>query len=78
MPRIKSLLTSIDVDEAQKAHNCQGNGRHRLERGAKRLKVRNGRTWDHYCLECARIIISRDITALKAIAQQLEEQMRSV
>ncbi len=43
MPRIRSLLTGIEVDEARRSHNCQGNAKHRIGQGAKRLKVRNGR-----------------------------------
>ena len=72
MPRIRSLVTRSEVDAAQRAHNCQGNARHRIERGGTRLKVRNGRNWDHYCLDCARAIVRRDITALEAIARELD------
>jgi hypothetical protein len=64
-------VTSVGVDEAKKAHDCQGNSRHRIERGYKRLKVRNGRGWDHYCLECAKIIVRRDIAELDALAREL-------
>ena len=71
MPRTKSLRIRAEVDMAQRAHNCQGNARHRIERGRKRLKVRNGRSWDHYCLDCARKIVCRDIAALEALACKL-------
>lgn len=74
MPRIKSLVERIEVDQAGKAHNCQANARHRIEKGDKRLKVRNGRSWDHYCLECARTIIQRDIAALQAFVSQVEDR----
>jgi hypothetical protein len=57
---IKSLITQVGIDRAGKAHNCQANAKHRIERGDVRLKVRNGRSWDHYCLACAKNIISRD------------------
>jgi hypothetical protein len=67
VPRIKSLLIRVEVDEAQKAHSCQANASHRLERGAPRLKVRNGRSWDHYCAACAALIIQRDIAELRAL-----------
>ncbi len=72
MPRIKSLVTRAEVDVAQRAHNCQGNTRHRIERGDRRLKVRNGRSWDHYCLECAKVIARRDIATLEALARELD------
>ena len=71
MPRIRSLCIHVEVDAAQRAHNCQGNARHRIKRGDKRLKVRNNRSWDHYCLECATRIVRRDITALEELAQEL-------
>jgi hypothetical protein len=70
VPRIKSLLIRVEVDEAQKAHNCQANAAHRLERGARRLKVRNGRSWDHYCAACAALMIQRDIAELQALQPQ--------
>ena len=74
MPRIRSLRIRAEVDVAQRAHNCQGNARHRLERGDKRLKVRNGRSWDHYCIECAKTIVRRDADALEALARELERE----
>ena len=72
MPRIRSLRIRAEVDVAQRAHNCQGNTRHRIERGDKRLKVRNKRSWDHYCLECATTIVRRDIVELEALARALD------
>ena len=72
MPRIRSLRIRAEVDVAQRAHNCQGNNRHRLEGGDKRLKVRNRRSWDHYCLNCAKTIVRRNIEALEALARELD------
>lgn len=64
---IRSLVDQVRVDIAGKAHNCQANARHRIERGDVRLKVRNGRSWDHYCRACAETIIARDIEKLVAL-----------
>lgn len=64
---IKSLVTQVEVDRAGKAHNCQANAKHRIEKGDIRLKVRNGRSWDHYCLACAKNIIGRDIEKLRGL-----------
>lgn len=72
MPRPKSILQRVEVDEAQKAHNCQHNGKHRLERGHKRLKVWKDRSQDHYCAACALAIIERDIATLKSLAHMLQ------
>lgn len=72
MPRVKSLLTRVEIDEAQKAHNCQGNANHRIQRGDRRLKVRNGRSWDHYCVPCATVILERDIAELQTLQRQFQ------
>lgn len=72
MPRIRSLVERTLIDEAGRAHNCQANARHRIQKGDKRLKVRNGRSWDHYCLNCAGTIIERDIAKLREILEELK------
>ena len=72
MGRIKSLLTPVKVDEALKSHDCQHNGRHRINRGDHRLKVKNRRGWDHYCVNCAQAMVQRDIVELQALLGSLE------
>jgi hypothetical protein len=70
----KSLVIRVEVDHALKAHNCQANRQHRLERGDRRLKVRNGRGWDHYCVPCATNILMRDMGRLRALLTQFAPQ----
>jgi hypothetical protein len=72
----KSLVTRVDIDSALRAHNCQANRRHRLERGDTRLKVRNGRGWDHYCRLCAAMILERDIVKLGRLLAGLQPSVR--
>lgn len=67
---IKSLVIRVEVDQALKAHNCQGNAGHRILNGDTRLKVRKGRSWDHYCVTCAAVIIQRDITKLQTLQRR--------
>lgn len=67
----KSILIRVTVDAALKAHDCQHNRRHRLERGDRRLKVKKDRTFEHFCVDCALEIIDRDIAKLQLIARQL-------
>lgn len=66
---IKSLVVQVGVDAAGKAHNCQANSKHRIEKGDVRLKVRNGRSWDHYCRACAVTIIAKDIHKLTELGK---------
>jgi hypothetical protein len=67
MPKIRSLVIRVEFDRAKRSHGCQANGRHRIERGDIRLKVRKGRSWDHYCSACAENIIAHDIEKLTAL-----------
>jgi hypothetical protein len=72
MPRIKSIIIRVEIDEVQKAHNCQASATHRLVRGDKRLKVRNGRSRDHYCVPCAIAILERDIAELQTLQRRVQ------
>jgi hypothetical protein len=72
MPRPKSILVRIEVDEARRSHNCQHNAAHRLTPGEKRLKVWKDRSPEHYCVDCALSIINRDIAKLQQLARLLE------
>jgi len=74
----KSLVQRSEVDKVQKAHNCQSNQKHRLQRGEKRLKVWKDRSPDHYCVTCALAIIERDIEILRGLSQQLREEASSL
>lgn len=67
MGRLRTLVANAKVDRAARAHSCQANSRHRLQKGDVRLKVRNGRSWDHYCADCAAKIIASDIKKLQAL-----------
>ena len=74
MPRPKSILQRVEVDTALRAHDCQHNKAHRLQRGDKRLKVHVQRSQDYYCVECALDIIKRDIARLEALASELTQE----
>jgi hypothetical protein len=72
MPRIKSIVVRVEIDQAKKAHNCQANAAHRIQGGDTRLNVRNGRSWDRYCVSCARTIIERDIAELQELQRTFQ------
>jgi len=65
----KSLVIRTEVDTAGRAHNCQASAKHRIEKGDVRLKVKKGRSWEHYCLACAKKIIGLDLEKLKALQE---------
>jgi hypothetical protein len=70
-------MQRVKVDVALRAHKCQHNGRHKLERGDKRLKVTTQRSSEHYCAACALVIIERDIAKLQALASELRGSVES-
>jgi hypothetical protein len=63
----KSLVIRILVDTARSSHNCQASKNHRINKGDVRLKVRNGRSWDHYCRDCAEAMIADGIHHLEGL-----------
>lgn len=71
MPRIRSLVTNVQIDIVQRAHDCQGNGNHRLTKGDRRLAVRKDRGWDNYCLECGKRILERDAAKIASLLQAI-------
>lgn len=71
MPK-KSLVQKSEVNQAQRAHNCRANKRHRVEAGERRLRVHGDRSHVHYCQACALKIIEQDTAKLQALARKLE------
>ena len=71
MPRPKSILQSVEVNVVQRAHNCQHNPNHRLEKGDKRLMIRDKRSQEYYCVACALEILKRDSARLQALTLEL-------
>src|SRR3569832_562367 len=64
---IKSLVVRVEVDTAGRAHNNQTNTKHRIKKCDVRLKVRNGRSWNHNRQTSAETNKTRDITKLAAL-----------
>jgi hypothetical protein len=70
MPKARSILLSLDVDQAVNAHKCKASEKHALVRGDKRLKVKMPGTQqspDHYCQPCAMKMIKASIDRLKEL-----------
>jgi hypothetical protein len=71
MARPKSFVASIEMDEAQRAHNCQHNAGHRILKGERRLKLKVERTSEHFCRDCAIKFLKADVEKLEALIAQL-------
>lgn len=73
MGKLKSFLQNITVDEAAKTHQCQHNNRHTVNKGDRRLKLKVGRSNEHFCVQCAIESIDRDIATLENLKRQLTQ-----
>ncbi len=71
MPRIRSLVTAVQIDIVQRAHDCQGDPKHRLTKGDRRLSVKKERGWDNYCMGCGKRILERDAAKIAALLQAI-------
>ncbi len=74
MAKPKSFVKSISIENAKKAHNCQHNSKHRILAGDVRVKLKDGRTAEYFCINCALDTIRRDITMLEEIKKCLEKK----
>jgi hypothetical protein len=76
MARPRSLIQPLSVDVAKARHSCQNNSTHVIVKGDKRLKVKVGRSYEHYCSACAERFIGLAIIQLNETLTQLD--VRSV
>jgi hypothetical protein len=72
MPRPKSLIVSMEITTAGRAHDCRYNKNHRLEKGFRRLTIRSDGDEHHYCLACAKAFLVKDIERLQAFLVAIE------
>ena len=77
MARPKSFVVgNLSIDHAKRAHNCQHSSKHRIVRGEARLKVKVGRSVEHYCLACAMGFVDRDIRKLQELQSEVRLMLR--
>jgi ribosomal protein S4E len=73
MGKAKSFLQTISIDKAIKSHSCKHNKKHIINKGDIRLKLKVGRTFQHFCIECAKESLEKDIKELNTILIELNE-----
>lgn len=71
MPRPKSVVISMEITMVGRAHDCR-NGRHRLEKGMRRLTIKENGDERHYCLSCAKIFLKQGIERLQGSLAKVE------
>lgn len=71
MAKPKALLKSIVIDKALRAHNCQHNKNHRILKDDFRLGVKEGRSTEYYCKECAGTFLAASKEKINAMIKEL-------
>lgn len=71
--KTKSFLKNISIDTAKLSHSCKHNKKHKINKGDKRLKLKEDRAFQHFCVECARESLKKDISELNALLIELEK-----
>jgi hypothetical protein len=73
MAKPKSFLVHLEIDEAERAHDCQHNSAHRLQKGDVRLRVKKkkGPGYENFCQVCAIDAIDRDSQRLRELRDQI-------
>lgn len=72
MGRPKSLIASMEWTVAARAHDCRSNKNHRLEKGDRRLTVKEDGSDLHYCVTCATTFLASDIKRLQNLLAAVE------
>jgi hypothetical protein len=67
MPRPRSLIVSMEVTTAGRAHNCRQSDKHRIEKGMHRLTIKSDGDEHHYCIACAVSFLAKDMARLQEL-----------
>ena len=70
MPRPRSLIVSMEITTAGRAHNCRQSEKHRIEKGMRRLTLKSDGDEHHYCLACAASFLKKDVERLQSLLAQ--------
>ncbi|MCY1504076.1 hypothetical protein D9M68_382320 [compost metagenome] len=69
---LKSLLVSMELTQAGRAHSCRYNKAHRIQMGEPRLTIKVDRSEQHYCLSCAETFAAASLQKLLALSEQIK------
>lgn len=77
MARPRSLIVSMEITTAARAHNCRQSERHRIERDMKRLTIKSDGNAHHYCLACAHSFFVRDLDRMQSILAEIAAELQA-
>ena len=78
MPRPRSLIVSMTITNAGRAHSCRQNDAHKIVKGDARLTIKSDGDDHHYCLSCAQKFLEADIVNLRRSLDDIKALQVSV
>ncbi len=74
---IKSITKTYEIQIAKSSHKCSSNSRHLINKGDRRLSIREGRSSKTYCLECADKILNTGVAHLLKTLESIKKTSTS-
>ncbi len=71
MARNKSIIKNVSVSVAQRRHYCHRSKKHVITAGDRRLSVKEGRSVQHYCLDCANATLNVAVDKVEYLKREL-------
>jgi hypothetical protein len=72
MGKLKSFVKNIAITHAERKHSCKHNKNHIITAGDIRLSLKVNRSYENFCVECAKTSLRADIAKLQTILNKLE------
>jgi hypothetical protein len=74
MGKPKSFIKSIEITQAKRKHFCKHNRKHIVNAEDKQLTLKVNRSYENFCVECAKVSLKADIAKLQSILRELEHR----
>ena len=71
MPRLRQIVKTSYIEEAQRLRRCSRNKSHEIPRGERCLVVEENMRQKSYCRECAEEIMAHGIETLEQLRSEL-------
>lgn len=68
---MKKIVKNTSWDTAIHSHKCKNNSKHTITKGDRRLKIKEGRSENHYCVQCAEKILKNGLSEIESLIGDL-------
>ena len=68
---MKSVVKNVAWDVALQSHKCKRNLKHIISKGDRRLKIKEGRSESHYCMQCAEAILKGGLLKINSLIDDI-------